>query len=328
MPTLPLYTPPDVADASYRVVAPGGYEWWHFDAESDSGDVVVVARLGAGFLYHPEYVRRYQSYRRRPTRHPPPVPSEYPCVEFVVFDGTRLVARHATHFPPREFEADYARPWVRVGPNELLDGDDGLRLRLHGADEGAGVTMTMDLRFRPLLPRRALDVEAAVQPPGRHHWLIVDPLCEVTGEIRLAGGRNGRELHFRGRGCHDHCFGTQPIGLSARRCRRGRVLLADRALCYQVAEPADARRTPVAAVVEAGAAGVRSVPVLQARHGEALGKPPLLVWPQELGLAVSDPPRTLGSLGHSEVVAFAASAGAEAGRGLFEIIEYSRAAGR
>ena len=39
MPTLPLFAPPNAhqaagasPDASHRVTAPGGYEWWHFDA--------------------------------------------------------------------------------------------------------------------------------------------------------------------------------------------------------------------------------------------------------------------------------------------------------
>ena len=60
MPMLPMLSEPPLADAWHEVTAPGGYEWWYFDAEDDRQDVQVVAILLEGFVFHPGYLREYQ----------------------------------------------------------------------------------------------------------------------------------------------------------------------------------------------------------------------------------------------------------------------------
>jgi hypothetical protein len=117
MPTLPLYTPADVPDASHRVLAPGGYETWHFDAESATGDVRLVAVLGAGSPLDAAYLRRYLQYRRRPTRRPPPVPPDFPFAHFAVYEGERPVAQFPLGAAPVEFAASPPDPAVTGAGN-------------------------------------------------------------------------------------------------------------------------------------------------------------------------------------------------------------------
>src|SRR5687767_6539330 len=67
MPTISLYTPPAHPDAWHQIRAPGGYEWWHFDAEDARHDRRLVAALFDGDAMDPRYVREYARYRRNPT---------------------------------------------------------------------------------------------------------------------------------------------------------------------------------------------------------------------------------------------------------------------
>src|SRR5438046_9734967 len=66
MPTLPLLSPTSVPDAWHNVTAPGGYDWWYFDAEDVANDRQIVAILLDGFGVHPGYLRAYARYRRWP----------------------------------------------------------------------------------------------------------------------------------------------------------------------------------------------------------------------------------------------------------------------
>ena len=47
-----------------------------------------------------------------------------------------------------------------------------------------------------------------------HHWVIADPLCDVSGVIELFDASTGRPtvIEFNGRGYHDHNSGTGPLG--------------------------------------------------------------------------------------------------------------------
>src|SRR6202035_598239 len=133
MPTLPLYIPPTNADAWHRVTAPGGYEWWYFDAEDATDDVQIVGILFEGFVFHPEYLRRYARYRRRPTRVAPPLPAEYPCAYLVVYRGGQIAWQCMMQYAPADYQASDAGLDVRIGPNSLRrEADGSLRLHLEG----------------------------------------------------------------------------------------------------------------------------------------------------------------------------------------------------
>src|SRR6476620_7097979 len=109
MPVLPLFQPPAHPDAWHRVTAPGGGEWWHFDAEDASGRFQFVATWFEGFPLHPDYLRRYHRYRRAPTRHPPPLPGEFPCVYFALYEQGRVLAQFLAQYAPGAFSASAER---------------------------------------------------------------------------------------------------------------------------------------------------------------------------------------------------------------------------
>ena len=271
MPVVPLYSPAQTPDAWHRVTAPGGYEWWYFDAEDAGGRLRVVAILLEGFVFHPGYLRRYARYRRDPTRHRPPQPGEYPCAYLAVYDGDRVLGQFMTQYPPGALNASPDRPEVRLGPNGFRTGDSGeLRLTLRGEPwqltwRGprllAGQSLTAELTFHPLLnhPAHERRFFSLALTGAEHHWVLANPLCEVRGALSLSGPAGSWSAPFDGRGYHDHNYGTAPVGPGLRRWLWGRVLLGDRVSTFHLAVPTDPGLPDEFHLVEADAGGVREV---------------------------------------------------------------------
>ena len=274
MPTLPLYTPGESPDASHRVAAPGGYEFWRFEGVGASGDVRFVATLGVGHRAHPEYLRRYARYRRRPTRHPPPLPAEYPCVHFAAYANGAPLGQFTEHLAADQFSASPQQLAVTIGANAAAREPDGTTsLRLRGVASGsstrgrAGQTLSAQLTFRPAAPHAARELELLPRSPDGdlHRWAVAGGPCEVSGFVSASGGDDGngrgvRDVDVSGRGFHDHAYGTGPLGLGMRHWMRGTLLLRDRALAFHLFEPAARGSPPHVRAVAVDAAGVRDLP--------------------------------------------------------------------
>ena len=248
MPTLPLYDPnPAHPNASHSVIAPGGYEWWHFDADDAAQDVQMVARFALGFPACTEYLRRYRRYRRQPTRNPPPLPADFPGVEFAVYERGRVVAKAAEQLPPSQFCASTERLDVKAGADSVVEEAGGsIRVHVRGAE----------LTFRPLLahPPHECSLVSRRVTPARHKWVVAAPLCSVEGKIRLPGDR---VIRLSGRGFHDHQYGTAPLCEVMRWFVRGRTLTAGCASASFLQFPTGKPRAGYLRAVTANQQGVR-----------------------------------------------------------------------
>jgi hypothetical protein len=271
MPTLPLYTPGAAPDASHRVLAPGGYEQWSFVAEDAATATRLVAAFSVGFPFHPGYLRAFARYRRRPTRFTPPVPTDYATLSIAVDSRDRFVHPSTTHFAPNTVHAATDRLDVRIGLSHCRAGDDGIIKLLLNGPAGAS-PLSAELEFTPILPHAP--VERFL--PGRagahanaHAWVIANPLCNVAGTLRAGAGNT--TLAFRGRGYHDHHYGTAPVCPELSRLLRGTALFSDRAYTFQLTRPRGAPAhapgtapaidtgTGHAQLLRADASGVRDV---------------------------------------------------------------------
>ena len=198
MPTLPLYDTPGNVDAWHRVRAPGGYEWWHFEATSGDSDVRVVIDFFDGDPFNAAYQRAYSNYRRRPTRVAPPVPRDYPCVRIQTFQTGKRVSLIDAPQPPGSLVASDDGMEIRIGPNVIRSDGGAFQLSLESAE----------FTFRPLEPHPPSVRELAGEERSAIHFRIIP--CgsyDVSGTLRL-----GRETPFAGRGTYVHYFGTGPIG--------------------------------------------------------------------------------------------------------------------
>jgi hypothetical protein len=269
VPTLPLYNPsPTHPDGWHRVAAPGGYEIWHFDAEDSAADVRVVVKFSQGSPALAEYRSRYSAFIRNPTRNEPPVPADFPSVQFAVYEKGRLVASFLEKLSRDQFAASDSEADVRAGANRVLVGAGGtLALTLLGgstpsANSGKTAPLAADLWFAPRL--KSPPAESAVfsreWSGADHRWIIANPLCDVSGTIRIANpGEAPREIRFAGRGHHDHRYGSGPLGGGSQRWMWGRILGEDQAHFFQLANPRDKAHAPEFRLIVADPAGIREV---------------------------------------------------------------------
>jgi hypothetical protein len=209
VPTLPLLTLPAddaAADAPRVVAAPGGYQWWYFEALDPVADLRVTVILFDGNPFNPQYLRRYAWYRRFPTKLTPPVPLEYPGVMVRVCEKGKVVQRAMRTDAPGACHATDGA--IRVAGNGFGTMPDGsLRLTIAG---------TLDLTFRP----KQTDIAPTMQELARgvsvlepHGWVIAHPACAVDGTVTL----RDRAIQFSGLGYQDQNFGAEPVHLAARR---------------------------------------------------------------------------------------------------------------
>jgi carotenoid 1,2-hydratase len=268
MPTLPLYQFNPIADAWHHVTAPGGYEWWYFDAEDRANDRQIVAIFLEGFVFHPGYLRKHFAYLRRPARRRPALPSEFPCAYFVLYEGGKIRAQFMTQYAPEQFVAARETTAVRIGPNTLSHGLDGLSLQLAGTPwvltaRGPQLlsdqTLAADLSFTPahLHPPMERIFLSREMTGAEHHWVIANPICSVSGEINL----NGEKIVFNGRGYHDHNYGTGPLGPGLKRWIWGRLLCEESVFTFHYAIPRDPSLPAEIHLVEANVDGIRDTQV-------------------------------------------------------------------
>jgi carotenoid 1,2-hydratase len=291
MPELPLFTASALPDAGHAVRAPGGYEWWYFDAEDGSTDTQIVAIYLHGFIFHPGYLRAYAKYVRRPTKTLPPLPDDFACMYLVVYRGGRILTQIMTQVPASAYAAATDAVNVRVGPSTLTNDAGTLRLHVEGrpweltwqgpvtAERGR---VTADLTFAPTLPHAAHERRffSRAMTGAEHHWVLANPHCGVSGRVRVTDESTGADetIAFAGVGYHDHNYGTAPIGPGLARWFWGRALLADRVVTFHVAVP---RAGPAEShLVIAGPEGVEEAAV-----------PPVIAYDRRTSLGLAYPSR-------------------------------------
>jgi carotenoid 1,2-hydratase len=269
MPTLPLYEPNSPADAWHQVRSPGGYEWWYFDAEDRQRSLQIVGILLQGFIFHPGYLRAYASYIRKPKKTSPPLPEEYPCAYFVVYEHGRILHQFMTQYRPDDFSASMDAPDVTIGPNSLSAQGSALNLKL----QGTPWILTMcgpkrledqpllgEFKFEPLLdapPHKRSFLSQAICGGAEHQWVVANPLCRVSGSFQC----NGQTREFSGTGYHDHNYGTAPIGRGLRRWIWGRVLLDDSVYTFHYVQPQDATQRDEIHMIQADSTGMREITI-------------------------------------------------------------------
>lgn len=269
MRSIPLYEPNLLADASHDVRAPGGYEWWYFDAEDRASDTQIVAIYLHGFVFHPGYLRAIARYQRRPTRTAPPVPGDFPCAYFCVYRNGRILHQFMTQVAPRDYAARMDVVDVRIGENRLSTSEGSLHLQMSGSpwkltwqgpktDHSAA--LRADLRFAPTFPHAPAErvFLSRAMTGAEHHWVIANPHCAVEGTIHVDGAE---PIRFSGTGYHDHNYGAGPLGHGLARWIWGRAMLDDQVVTFHHAIPRSASLPPETHLVHTDASGITEIPI-------------------------------------------------------------------
>jgi hypothetical protein len=226
MATLKLFDPnPANADGSHRVAAPGGYESWYFHVHDPSQNIRAIFGFHHGYFLHPDYVRHFAAYRRWPTHHAPPVPSQYPCLTVAVYEDLKALATSTIQYPAGSLQATdnsirLDQNTVKLCPNQI-DAEISLK------------AISARFSLRPIFALATEKVFPPPQPNGfEHHWRFAAPICEARGEIHLGS----RTIAFEGLGQYNHYYGSGPPGSSADRWIRGQILFPRAAVNFQTAD--------------------------------------------------------------------------------------------
>jgi hypothetical protein len=197
----------DRADAWHRVTAPGGFEYWHFDAVGTgaSAGVQIEAALFDGCPLDGGCRRRYAAYRRWPTHVRPPVAREYPGAFLAVYRQGRPAVQWLTRFAPGSIRASSEDLDVALGSCRAVAQSDGVHLRMrHNGVKAGGCELVFEPATFPETIEHALASrgEAAME----HRWIVGSLACRASGYVELAGQR----IEFTGIGYRDHFFATAP----------------------------------------------------------------------------------------------------------------------
>jgi len=198
-----LADPPGGADASHRICAPGGYEFWNVCATDETNQI----KLKVGFFDgHPSlyaYLRRYRQYRRNPTSNAPPTPPDFPVIEIEVCSSNDGTFIHIEVLPAGSLQASSERLEISAGLHSLRQtADRSLKLRL------AHPRCQAELVFVP----QSAPTPAAVRCENGEYVFHADPQCTVSGTIHFeaAEAMEPRTVRFSGRGSHEHRWQTGP----------------------------------------------------------------------------------------------------------------------
>jgi len=256
MATLKLMSPPAAtrADGWHGIAAPGGYEAWHFYAEDRTRRIRLIFSFHHGLALHPDYLRRFDAYRRHPTRNRPPLPSQYPCLHWAIYEdrNEKPAASSTTQFPPGAFHADGTS--LTLGPNRLIFSQDQITAQIRQSFSG-------ELVFHPILQAGSIETVFA-----GHYWLAARPLCQVRGEIRLGA----RTIALNGLGRQDQYYGTLPLACAATRWMRGGILFPRAAIEFQTADD----HATILLADEAGTRSIENSPFTVNSTRHALRTPP------------------------------------------------------
>ena len=250
MPTHSLIAGATDADGWHGVGAPGGYEWWYFDGEDGGGEVQIVGIILDGFVFHPGYLRRHFRYLRNPTKHAPAVARDFPCAYFVIYDKGKIAAQFMTQYPAGTLVAAADGVRVEMGTNSLVREDGEYRLQMQGTPwklTGRGPQTLMGQRLSVDWRVSAVSVHAAEErrflsremTGAEHHWVLAAPHGTFEAVVKLQGGPGDREWRLKGRGYHDHNYGTGPLGPGLKRWIWGRALFDDACYTFHYAVPRD-----------------------------------------------------------------------------------------
>jgi carotenoid 1,2-hydratase len=273
MPTLPLLQTPSNPDAWHQVRAPGGYEGWYFDAHDFSTGLRLTGSIGAGCRFEGLYKSSYQRYQKHPTKNPPPIPEDFPILEFAILKQDQLAAA-ARSQDASPLIASTDRLAIQLPSNQLTSDGDSFRLQLKTDNAAA------QLLFTPVhspAQRFSITPKALAE---KHHWNAV-PFCQVTGTISQAGA----QTPFNGMGCLEHRLGTLPVPLALRRGIVGRVLSSDRALIFHAFETQGTPPRQQAELIELSTTSAKTLATAASIHWPRLSNAPrTLAFDQHLSI--------------------------------------------
>ncbi|MCW3061389.1 MAG: hypothetical protein JWQ02_3210 [Capsulimonas sp.] len=198
----------EIPHVEWLHATPGAYEWWYFDAVSDSREYALTV---IWFLGNP-----FSPYHRAAALGRPADPFDHNGLFFALYRHGRLHAYHFSRFPIPLVNAAPTPPLcLQFGPSSLTQEASEYRLRLTDVNANRR-SLRASLDFTA--PIATCTHGEAPEAAPRHLWHPAAPSCRVAGRIALGSAMNHEteEIAFTGDGYHDHNRGVLPFAADIR----------------------------------------------------------------------------------------------------------------
>lgn len=183
------------------------YEWWYFDALSDDGRDALVVIFLSNFIFSPRYNRMAMESLREPSQ--ANNAARFPALAVCFYRDGRPLFRALNEYAGSDFQSGTTEAECRIGRNTF-----SLRETAAGSLYELHIETTLR-RKRQLQARLTWTVREgnffeeereASANASTHHWNMVAPRCDVSGEVTLTKSDGERSFNhiFKGTGYHDH----------------------------------------------------------------------------------------------------------------------------
>lgn len=206
----------------------GGYEWWYFDAISDSKEWSVVVIFYQGNPFSPKYISGINESGASPDNHP--------AVSISIYNREKTEFYSFLEYSSDDFFWDEEKQKCKIGTNffQKQNDDTNLIYKLHLDEElPSGHTLKGKVQFSSKISNSTLigNMEESMQ---NHFWNLIQPRAEVKAKLTLNGKSGSRDLEFNGVGYHDHNVGLEPMKDDFKDWYWGRYHFEESTLIYYV----------------------------------------------------------------------------------------------
>lgn len=198
-------------DSATPSKAPGGYEWWYFDAIDENSGYALVVIFYQGNPFSNRYIRKLEEENNSEAGRP----VNFPAISISLYKQGKPIYYSFTEFPAQEAEFSTDRPDLKVGENTLKTdfSDSGIQYTLNLNEKlPSGDCIRAELYFRGSANSPENFQENEKHNAIGHTWNLVLPKAKVTGSINVYRKKEiTHSIAFSGKGYHDHNTGMEPM---------------------------------------------------------------------------------------------------------------------
>ncbi|ACF13646.1 hydroxyneurosporene synthase [Chloroherpeton thalassium ATCC 35110] len=217
----------------------GSYEWWYFDAKDEDQNCSFVAVWYSGFAFSPYYINRYNQWKANGSNGKGfPNPLEHAAFSFNFYQNGNEVINFIKEGGSHLFESSTEKPYAKFEKNEFFY-DETHRcyvLKLDFEMPSRKKSVKAEVRFRVCPIQIDRNIAAYSAGESSHSWVLVAPRTEVFGQFEIYDGLKNRmaRVAFKGKGYHDHNYGSIPINTDIENWYWGRAHSHDIDLVYYI----------------------------------------------------------------------------------------------
>ena len=269
---------------------PEAYEWWYFDAVSESGRDLLVIIFLTNFVFSPRYNRQASDSVKEVSQ--PPGASyvkQIPAIAFTLYRDGRPVLRSISEHTSDDFVASPDHPACRIGGSHFhfTPQKNGGSYHIEiNAPLRRGRTLAAQFTWQVVAGDLKTPNPGAEQRGAVHEWNMVAPRCVVAGKWTITKRDDANESHeFRGTGYHDHNRDNRFLPATIAEWQWGRTHFRDSTVVYYRYRELDATPITRLLVVENDELKIHTPRYVQ---GAARRHPFGLSYPRQLAFAIDD----------------------------------------